>query len=356
MKKIYIIFFSLFFLTSCVSKKIVDEIQLVSSLSFDYKEENLIEGTANISVHKWNKEIETETISATSETTKDIGFLLNTKSAKPIHTGKLSSILFNEKLASEKGLLEVIDTFVRNPTIGRRLFLAITSGHAREMYEVEKALEKDISYDIRELIQQNIDQQNIPKTNLHVFLKQVHQIGQSPYLPYVSEVENLVQVTGVALFERDRFVHKITLDEAFILKLLVEKFSNGVYEVNLPNGENATIRNIESKTKYDIDKNTNEPNISITVEIKGIINEYTGETINDQIIKKINVAVSKGIEQDAQKFLTLMQQLKIDPVGIGFRVKSRNRHFDYNEWKKHYETMPFDIKVKTTITGHGISK
>ncbi len=356
MKKISIVSLILLLLSGCVTKQIVDEIQLASSVGFDYVDDNMIRGTANVTVHKWKEEVEMETIFAVSTTTKDVGFLLNTKSSKPLHLGKLSSILISEELARKMDIMEIIDTFTRNPAVGRRLFLAITSGPAYEMYNVEKLLERNISMDIRELIRNNIDKQNIPKTNFHVFLKQVYEIGQTPYLPYISKVEDLVQITGIALLRQGSFVHKLDLDEAFTLKLLAEKFSNGFLDIVLPSGEKAVLRNIESKTKYKIEKNTNRPHITIDVLFKGTVNEYTGDIIDENVMSEINRTVTKKIETDIQNLLHLLQKLELDPIGIGRRVKAVNYNFDIEEWNEHYKNMKFDVNVKTIIAGHGISK
>ncbi len=356
MNKIPFLLVTILFLTSCVTKSIVDEIQLVRSVSFDYHSENRIEGTAIISVHKWREEIESQTISATAVSSKDIGFLLNTKSAKPIHTGKLSTVLFSDELAKKVDLMEVIDTFTRDPAIGRRIYLAITEGPAKEMFKVKKTLEKDITLDIQKMIDQNVRRQNIPKTNLHLFLKQLYQVGQTPYLPYLRKAENLVQVDGVALLKDDRFVHKINLEEAFILKLLVESFSDGVFEFSLPDHEHAVVRNIDSYSKYHIEKNTNTPNISVTIFLKGTINEYTGVKITNDKIREINRTLTKLLANDAEKLIRVFQEKGIDPVGFGSRVKSVNRHFDLEEWNDYYKNADIQVKAKVIITGHGISK
>lgn len=358
MKKIhlFLFFITLTILSSCVERNIIDEIQLVRSASFDYTSDKKIEGTASITVHKFQGDIESTTISATASSTKDVGLLLNTESPKPIHTGKLNTLLLSEELAKEEKVLEVLDTFTRDPSVGRRIYPAITSGKAKDLYHVKKTLEKDIALDIQEMIEQNIDRQNIPESNFHLYLKQTFQIGQTPYLPYLTELKDLVKIDGVALLKDDRFVHKINLEESFLLKLLVEKFSKGTYRLTLEGDDNAVIRNIRSKSKFKIEKQTNSPNILITINLKGTINEYTGLKLTEEKNAEIGNIMEKALKKDIKKLIKTFQEKEVDPIGIGARVKAANTNFNEEEWNEYYKQANVEVEANVNIVGSGISQ
>ncbi|MBT2722254.1 hypothetical protein [Bacillus sp. ISL-46] len=48
------------------------------------------------------------------------------QSPDPLVTGSLKVVLFGEQLAKKKGILELMDSFQRDPIIGAGLYLAVT--------------------------------------------------------------------------------------------------------------------------------------------------------------------------------------------------------------------------------------
>lgn len=355
MKRKLLLIMMLLLLSGCVQTLILDELQLVHSIGYDYVSDHQVEGTASIPIYKMQEQVSSETISATAATSKDIRLELNSKTSRPLHTGKVSSILFNQELATKMGLMPILDTFARDPTIGMRNYVCLISGSVREILETTSPLEIDIAIYIQQTIEQNIERQNIPKTNFHMFLKQYYEVGQDPYLPHLKKTGNNIEVDGVALLKGDRYVDKLGLEESFLMKMLLEPFSNGTYEISLEKeNEFAVLRNIYSQAEYTIEKNTNTPKIDIVIQFKGKVNEYSGERLDEKKLQEIKTTLKKQLERDSKKVLGLFQEKHIDPLGIGSRVKSVNSDFNLQEWEDYYPNANINITADITITESGI--
>lgn len=65
---------------------------------------------------------------------------------------------------------ELVNTIARNPDLGRNIKLSIVDGNAHELLSsVTKKKIKDYQF-ISNLIEQNIRTENLPNTNLQIFL------------------------------------------------------------------------------------------------------------------------------------------------------------------------------------------
>ncbi|WP_100372477.1 Ger(x)C family spore germination protein [Bacillus sp. FJAT-45037] len=342
-------------LTGCLQTSILDEIQLVHAVGYDYFDEERIEATVNVPVYNLGDIIESETISAVSKTSKDARLALNAQASKPLHSGKITTILFNEEVAQKTGLMSVLDTFSREPTIGMRNYIVITQGSSKELLNSTYPLEMEVATYLEKLIEQNIELQNMPSTNFHLFLKYFYEEGRDPFLPYIRQEKNHVKVDGVALFKEDRYVDRIDLTDTFIMKILLEPTSNGTYEVEL-GGQNefAVLRNIHSKTKYKIEHGTNTPKIDVFVEFKGKINEYSGQIIDPPKLEEIKGTLTRQIQTDSDRLIKLFQERNIDPIGIGSRVRGKNYQFKLAEWEDYYPNAQINVEVKVEITETGV--
>lgn len=354
-RQMFLLFGLPLLLTGCVETLILDELQFIHSVGYDYVDEERVEGTASIPIYKMEEQVGSETISAIASTTRDVRLELNARSSKPLHSGKISSILFSEEIAEKMGIMQILDSFSRDSAVGMRNFICITSDSPKKMLELSSPLEIDIADYIKGLIEQNIERQNIPQSNFHLFLKHYYDEGLDPFLPYLSLKGNTIQIDGVSLFQGDRYVGKLNLKEAFMMKILLEPFANGTYEITLSEkDEYAVLRNIHSKAHYHIEPNTNTPEIKIVVNFTGNLNEYSGGELNDEKLSEIVETLKKQLETDIMATINLFQEKNIDPLGIGSRVKARNYSFTLDEWKAYYPDAKVDVTVNVKIKETGI--
>ena len=336
-------------LTGCVRTKILDDLHLDSAIGYDYVDEDRIQGTIVVPVYNPDKSISSETFTETSSLSKEILIKIDSKSPEPVETGKLELILFSSELAGH-GIFDLVDNFQRDPNVTTNLSLAVVDGEAREMLTTQFENEDTGRY-VSQIIEQNTNLGLLPKKNLHQFMFDYYSTGMDSYLPLLKLENDLVTVSGIALFDKDKFVDQIDYSDLFVFTVLSETSENGSYKVRT----DTYVRNLGSKRKFLVSNIKTKPEITVNVQIDGIIRQYSGEKIQQKkMYKKVEKQMEQDVKKQAEKMIKKFQSLKIDPLGFGQQVRSRTRNWDEKKWNDMYPTINVNVKVDVKITESGV--
>jgi spore germination protein len=342
-------------LSSCLNQKILDDVQLATATGFELGEdEDTIIATAVFPVYKPDLTVENKTYTSTSKLSKIIRDKLNRKSPKPFVSGKIEVALYSKELA-EKGIFEITDTFRRDPSTGAKMFLAVVEGDLGKSLKIQYG-ETDNGMFLSDLIEHNIESGILPKTNLHLFTKAYREEGRDPFLPYIKLSDNEVDIKGVALFKEDQFVGSLEWEESYIFMFLIEKFtSDASLSVKLgEDGVFASVFHIDSKRKYEIKHIENDPSITIKIKTNAIIQEYSGDDVTSKVKKQIERSMEEEIEKKGEEMIKKFQDLKIDPLGIGFQVKHRSRNWSKEKWDELYPAIEVKVEAEVKISEAGV--
>ena len=359
MKKKNIILASiLILLAGCVPKQIIDEVQLIHGVGFDELPNRNIKGTITYPIFEPDGNVRVESLSAVSHTSRFLRSKLNTKSAKTLSTGQLRIVLFNYNFA-QKGILDIVNSLYRDPNVGNRLYLSVVDGSTHELLTTKYTTAPLPSIYLMELIEQNIESENLPKTNLHVFLYSYYGEGIDPFLPIVKKENNAMKLEGIALFKDDKYAGKINHSESFVFKVLVDGSKTGNYEVELKKGKqkgHAVVRNIKGTTSYKVRKVNGVPEFDVKLEILGEIHEYPPwlnleEKPNIDLIEN---TFKKQINKDAKKIIAKFQKLKVDPLGFGDQVRRREKNWNFKRFQEQYPDMKITVSTEIEIVESGV--
>lgn len=351
MRIILALMIAVFLLTGCVQKEIVDDVNLESGSAYDYID-NKIRGTALVPVYLPDKTVENKTYTAYSDLSRDFLRDIQRQSSDPLVTGSLKVVLFGEQLAKKKGILDLIDSFMRDASVGDTLYLAVTEGEAKKLVDGNYGKRGNAIY-LSNLIRHNMKNKDVPKTNLQRFLFDFYQKGKAPYLPTIRLLgKNQIEISGISFFNIGRVVHSIPADKMFYFKLLVDEYSKGTLKAKIGK-ERAAIDSIQSKYKMKL-VSRNPNTVDVQLKIKGVLNEFSGNRVTPKEIEAVEKKLKKDIERECLKLIKEFQQKKIDPVGFGHFVKSRTRKFDFNKWKTDYQNLKVSVHANVEIMESGV--
>lgn len=348
----------LFLLMGCVPKQIIDEVQLIHAIGFDELPDENIKGTITYPIFDPDGTVRVESLSAVSHTNRFIHSKLNTKSPKTLSSGQLRIVLFNDTFA-KKGILDIVNSLYRDPNIGNRLYMTVVNGGAYDLLTAKFTAAPLASMYLMDLIEQNIESENLPKTNLHVFLYSYYGEGMDPFLPVVKAENNAMQLQGIALFKDDKYAGQISHSESFAFKVMVDGSKTGHYEVELKKGKDkghAVVRNIKGTTSYKVRKVNGVPEFDVRLKILGEIHEYPPwlnleEKPNIVLIEK---AFKKQINKEAKKIIAKFQGLNVDPLGFGDQVRRREKNWNFKEFQKQYPDMKINVSTDIDIVESGV--
>lgn len=339
--------------SGCVKKEILDDINLIEAIGFDHYDDNSTMGTILYPIYRPEEPPKNRTLTAKAHIKKSILQELQLQSANPIVTGSMEIVLFGKELAAKEGILELIDAFQRDPGVGSGLYLAIVDGEAKEIMEGNYGIRGNATH-FSNLIDTNIENEDLPKTNLHKFLFSYYQKGETPFLPQLKQItKEKIILNGLCFFKHGKVVHTILPNEMFFFRLLVDKYSNGLHRIKIDEGE-AAIRSIRSVHKFKL---TKRAPLEVTVKIKvyGIINEFTGAKVSPKVINSLQKEFEREINEQCLKLVDSFKENKIDPVGFGHFVNTKVRKFDLTNWTDNQiQNLTVKIEPEVTILEAGV--
>lgn len=351
---ILVIVISLWILSGCVNKKIIDEINIEGAAAFENLDDGNIIGTILVQEYLPDKTINNKTYTSIATMRREVLISNQKQTSGPIVLGGLKMTIFGEKLAKE-GILDFIDSYQRDPSIGARNYLTTASTNPSKILQGDYGNRGNSVY-LNDLIEHNIDERDVPKTNLHIFLRDFYAKGKDPYLPELKQLDKKhLEISGISLFKEDKKIDTLPVDKMFYFKLLADKHSQGKFKLKMDNGESAIIKSIKSKHKYQLAKNKEPHEVIINLNIEGVVQEYTGLKITPKIVKQIEKEVKEKVEKECLKLVNHFQDLKIDPLGIGILFRKSIRKYDFEKsYEKDYEEVAFKIKSNVKIVETGI--
>lgn len=359
MKRILLLWIICFplLLSGCAQPQIVDENRIVHVVGFDTKGKS-INGTILYPEYTHGVETKPQTQSTTAETFETITSHLSSESPYKIVLGQMSALLFGKSVA-QNGISDIVENLLRNPDIGRDVQLAVVDGSTEKLL---KHVVKNDSLYLMQLIEQNIKNESIPRTNLHVFLYDYFSFLTDPFIPHIQQKEQgTAAITGLAFLKKDKVVMYADRQDAFLVKLLVTPTQNGRYEMTLKKGDQKgtiVIQNLLGDSTYYVTENRGSPKVSITLQLNGLI-EKAPAWIN-LTKKKDIIYIKRQLEKTLEKkLLTLarrFQKKEIDPLGIREEIRSRSRKWDSKQIRNMYPSLSITVKAKVNVVQSGIGE
>ncbi|HET7578345.1 MAG TPA: Ger(x)C family spore germination protein [Bacillales bacterium] len=348
-------------MAGCVQTKILEDILLIQSIGYDSAGEHLMKGTFGYSKYSGSKAGNPQPFyyQAYARTTKHIKEEVNSESAKPLELGQLRLVVFGKKRAKQ-GVEHIVDTLIRDPEVGTNVYLTVADGKAEDLLTRTYS---DTTYPvpsmyITNMFDQNIRTQNLPTTNLHVFAYYLYDKSSDALLPLIGIKEGHPALKGLAFFHGGRYVAKIGTAGLFVFERLYENAPSGIFQLTVSHkGEKAltAVRTIKTSRSYTVKNAEKIPDVTIHVKMKAMIVDKTDKLdfSREETIDLVEQTMIKKFEKQAEEMIRRFQKKGIDPLGIGSEVKSRDRNWDYKEWRKIYPKIKVHVQAKVDIRETG---
>ncbi|WP_082232967.1 Ger(x)C family spore germination protein [Halobacillus massiliensis] len=344
----------LVFLSGCfIEESIVDDISMITVIGFDKEEEDKV--LATISVPYYLSEI--EVINRVYETegffTKDAVDLGSSKSENPMVIAQTEVIIFSKELA-EEGLFKYLDSYQRDPSISTRLFVAIAKEESASLLRNQLPTNKDLGVTLGRLFRHNIEQNFLPKTNLHLYLFDYYQEGVDPVLPILTKEQDAFVIDGIGFLKGDQLKGTINFNyDTMVFRQLKESFDHGSFTFKVNDGELASVQNISSKKHVEV-KEGSTPTIKIRVDMDGYMREYSGSGGTKKVINEIDKEMEKLLEARAKHILQQFEEWGVDPIGLGNEIRKTRKNWKEKEWENIYEKVNVEVEYNVTVKETGV--
>ncbi|WP_227004157.1 Ger(x)C family spore germination protein [Salicibibacter halophilus] len=357
MKRICILSFMVIFLVGGCSPTShhVEEIFYIQAMGHDLEDgEYRITGLSTIFMAAEELMPEDKTINVSGESLENLYDSLQAESPRYVDTGRTRVHLFHEDFASQEGVFPSLDTIQRNPMINQDMQVAITREPARDMLEGDYDFDQPIFRYLKELIEQNQEEQ-MPQTSLHDFMYNYYAEGADAYLPMLELKEGHVGVVGLALFQEDRLVETLTLDDAQNFRALIESTEEGTVHMALNENKGVSFHRLSSDSDWTINQEPDGTHVQVDVEMEGPIRQSYGiEGYGQENIEQLEQGATEEFERRFSELIEQFQEQNIDPIGIGERVGQNVRGLDIQQWEEEvYPDIDVEVNVDFTIDDTG---
>ncbi|MFB9974532.1 Ger(x)C family spore germination protein [Allobacillus sp. SKP2-8] len=377
-KKFFIIISTFMLLTGCAQEHVLEQLGIITAFGFDKGEEER-ELSGSFITYKFSQELSNENspIHSTGRTARDAFNRAFSKTSKQLVTGQLRAALYGPELAKE-GIWPHLNGLQRNQFVSNLIYITVTDIPAKEVLSAQIYEEApNVGIYIYTLLDQVVGKEQIIDSSLHEFVKNYMKIGADPITPVLSKKNDRVIVTGLGLFQDDRLMETIDLREAFYVRLILDEFKAGELQVELPVDNyqqfmedfepspdeeplSISVQQVRSSSAITV-KEPETYRFDLDINFEGEIRELSKEIDleNEEVIRTLEKALSKKIEENIKKILEKTQELNVDSFGFGTFWNSTfkgNKKLSEEEWRKEYPNFQFDINVKTKILRHGVTQ
>lgn len=367
-----IIFFFLFLLVGCNDVRLIEDIGFINVTGYDLynekgsssKTEQMYQMTISVPLVDPDKTEPREVLSTVAKMSKAARMHLSRQTDRMLVSGQLRTAIYGMELAKQ-GIWEIIDTMVRDPTIGNRVKLAVINGSAKQFIEKDYPEHPRTGQYLDAILAKEARSNIVPDIDIHKFVRDYLDDGMDPVLPVLKQTEKHMVIDGIGLFRGDRFITKIDPKDALSFFMVYHNFYTGDLMMELTTGEHKELVTFSSfrstkKTKVTTSPENKKFKLVYTINIIGNILEHHGELdlSDEQDQAKLNSLIEKHIETETKKLITFMQEHKVDSLGIGKEIRNSLSYVQWTDlnWEDVYPDVEVEVHANVKIRDFGMYK
>lgn len=269
--------------------------------------------------------------------------------------GVAAVIILGEDLA-RAGINNMVEALFRGAQIPKTENFAVAEGRGEDVLRAPIKDYSNMGEYLKGVLKQSEKRSFIPSTTLYQF--GVNRApGKNPIMPLLTLKNQKVEVTGTAIFKKDKMIGKANLDESRSLVMLrgIEASGNIPYIIKKDGQilDKGSVNVCCGGRKVKMDCNGDKFSYLITVYLKGslIEHEFNKNFIqNPDLHKMIENQIAADTKSDCMKFIEKMQQeYKVDCIDINKYILAKWRKEFQNQVDQSGFIENLDIKVKVKM-------
>lgn len=280
------------------------------------------------------------------------------KTGKNFFLGLIKIYVYDEEYA-KKGIRPTLDIVFKNPIIDENAYIVVCKGRNEDYFKSKfPGIENPSEYMsdmVKNSVSYNFFKENYTFRNV---ILSVDAEGRCAVAPYINMDSNGIKISGMAVFNKDKLLTVLDMNDTRIMNMLRENKVRGA--LTLQDSASRSI-NYMAKTNRKVKcvKVGEKYNFTIDLKLDGEIldNEmYANLTKDPKVMKKFESDMEKQVEEDCNMFIDKMQnQFKYDCLQLGWVASAKygkETGIDWNEIVSN-SNIKVNVKVKVTNLGRG---
>lgn len=278
------------------------------------------------------------------------------KSNKKFLLGVERCFLMSETY-SQFGIRNLLDILVNNPHVNEKPNMIVCYGSAEDILKVKVKGYPNSGEFIDGLIKHanefNFFSENY--TIMDVF-KKVDAEGYNLTLPYIELKDSNIELTGMAIFKKDKMVAKANVDESKIINLLRENSAHGMMTIQ-ETPEKYINYDAKSNRKVHCYKNGDKFRFVIDISLNGSISSNTlYKDLNKElgILEKFESDMAKQVKTNCTNYISIAKtKYDVDIFNLGFIGAAKYGRQTGIDWNKVFYDADIEVNVKVKVDNQG---
>lgn len=278
------------------------------------------------------------------------------KNPRKFTTGFEKVFIIDEEYASE-GIRNILDIVFKHPMINIEGQGIVCKGKSSD-YLTLKSKGYDSSADFISGMIKNTKDSNFlgENYNMRDLFIICDSEGRAIVLPYINIIDKQIELDGMAIFNKDKLVKVLDMEEGKVMNILRENKTKGM--LTIEQRYNSYINyNTKCERKVKCTKNGDKYSFTIDLNFKGdIVSNLLYKDISSdlQVTKKFEEDMAKKIENKANKFIQEMKtNYKVDCLELGrVAVAKYGRHTGV-DWNEVVSNSDIEVKVSVQVSKVG---
>lgn len=366
-------------LQACLPKLQLEKSAIINTRGVDLLEEGdqtKIETTIITYLFDPNAQNITSILFGKGNTIKDARDDAANQSSFILTPGQIRLELYGKE-AAEKGILPYLNTLVRDARVSEKMQLAITNQTAKEvLIGQQNAIKINTAQYLQDLIMKEIKRNALPDNSLLTFSGLIEQVGDDAILPIVDVKGERPTLVGAALFDGDKYVEEISLNQAFLINMMEKRVKETPLDATIPLEDYLDMIVVEEDKEAITEeefiyvflslyngkgklKLVNEETLHYKADIKMEVELLETSVLMDiktkAASKKVEQGVSQFFESEYEKLFATLQEVNSDAFGLGRIYKSTRKgsKTTIKEWTELFPDTTVDFNVDVKILNYG---
>ncbi|MDQ0897901.1 Ger(x)C family spore germination protein [Paenibacillus sp. V4I7] len=364
----------LMILTGCWDIQYLTTKKMVNGISLDAAKDNQISGTVRAIILESKGggqfDVKDEVMQATGDSVFKIGSTIDSMLPGTIEASKTHVMIIGEDLA-RRGIMLPLETFYRNPKGYLKTNILISTGLASEILSFKKIEKSPVAFGIKQMINGAERTTIVPEQTLYSLWSQISDPGEDTVLPMIRRIKDkALIVDSIGLFDGDKYTGvTLSREDSTILLLLKDKLNKHAFmdiPIHQSSGQSKPkkletnvisfeVRKLKRSFEVSVDKNTQEIECSIKVDLFGAISSSPSSMGQKIDREQLNQELSASLNTQAAGVGNKLLEANCDALGIGRKLRVNHSELWKNiDWKNKYKEVKLKPSIQVHITSTGV--
>lgn len=367
---IVVLIISLFTLTGCYYTRGIDGSYFITALGIDEADNGLLKisiqvaSTSGASESSGSSQASSYKIFSAEATTIDEGIsILNNYLNKQVNLSHCSALIISEKLA-KAGVKTYFNTFSNNSELRHSCKLIVSSTTATDVLENIANSGEVFSSRMFDYLTASADYTGFTiESTFGTFFQAIHNNSFEPIAIYITVVDNVVQISGIAVFKNEFMLGHIDVMDSICHSIVTNELNTCILTIDNPFNTQEKLDlevSLYKDTKISVQIINGSPYINMEIYPEGTIRS-SGSTFNYidyNNIETVEKVTNSYLEKILKEYLyNITKNYNSDIVGFEGFCKSQyltEKEFETLHWEEIFKDSFFDVSIKTKINSSNL--